>query len=192
MNESKKLLIGFAVIGVLCCCIAAVSFFAFRQFSNRTKSMINGDPTSVAQIQGKIADYEVPQGYKAQAMNLFIYDMISLTPDTTSRSKPMIILMQYNGTISGNSAQVEEQLRQAAEQQGNQSGAAMHYVDSIEREIRGQTVTITVTEGDYENFTMRQWMTVFKGNRGPTILMIQGSVEDWDDSLVEDFIKSIK
>ncbi|MFN8412956.1 MAG: hypothetical protein U0Z26_11255 [Anaerolineales bacterium] len=192
MSEAKKLTIGFVVVGLLCCCVAVAAFLGFREFGKRTQSMINGDPTSVAKIQNKIADYEIPQGYKTQAMDMFIYDLISLSPDSSSHNKPTIILMQYNGAISGNSAQVEEQLRQAAEQQGNQAGASMHYVDSFDKEIRGETVTVTVSEGDYGNFTMRQWITIFKGNRGPTILMIQGPAENWDDQLVEDFIKSIK
>ncbi len=192
MSESKKLLIGFAIIGVLCLCVAVAGVVSFREFGNRAKKLVSGDPTSVAQVQDNIAEFDIPSGYKASAMNMFVYDIIMLTPDSTSKRAPTIMLMQYNGIISGNSAQVEQQLRQAAEQQSGQSGTPMQIVDSFDKEIRGETVTVTVSEGKYESITTRQWMTVFKGNRGPTILMIQGIVKYWDDQIIEDFIESIK
>ncbi len=192
MSESKKLLIGFAVVGVLCACIAAAGFFAFREVGNRAKKMVSGDPTSVAMIKDNIAEFDIPSGYKATAMNMLVYDIVMLSPDTASKRAPTIMLMQYNGIISGNSAQVEQQLRQAAEQQNGQPGTPMQVVDSFDKEIRGETVTVTVSEGEYENFTTRQWMTVFQGNHGPTILMIQGVVKYWDDQLIDDFIESIQ
>ena len=57
--------------------------------------------------------------------------------------------------------------------------------------IRGETVTVTISEGNYQGFIMRQWTTVFQGNKGPTILMIQGPVDAWDDQVLDDFLKSI-
>ncbi len=103
------------------------------------------------------------------------------------------MLMQLNnGSSLGNEEQTREQLRQVAEQQNGQAGSSMRVVDSFETVIRKETVTVTVSEGDYQSFTMRQWITIFDGNNGPTILMIQGPTSRWDDKLVEDFIKSIQ
>ncbi|MBI5351121.1 MAG: hypothetical protein HZB50_00620 [Chloroflexi bacterium] len=191
MNESKKLLIGFGVILVICCCTAGIAFFAFRQFSTRMESGVNGNPTSVAKAKAEIADFDIPSGYAPVTFNFFTYNMITLNPDTSS-SGMMIMLMQYTGVISGNSDQMEEQLRRSLAQQNNQPGTSMTVVDTHEEVIRGQTVTVTISEGRYESFTIRQWSTVFKGNKGPTILMVQGAAETWDDQLLEDFIKSIK
>ena len=104
----------------------------------------------------------------------------------------MIVLMQYTGLVSGNSEQMEEQLRRSIAQQNNQPGVSMKTVDTQEAVIRGKAVTVTISEGDYQTFTMRQWSTVFDGNKGPTILMVQGVTEAWDQQLLDDFIKSIK
>ena len=68
----------------------------------------------------------------------------------------------------------------------------MQVVDTQEVIIRDQTVTATISEGQYQTLVMRQWSTVFEGNKGPTILMAQGTTSEWDDQLLEDFIKSIK
>lgn len=191
MNESKKLLIGLGVVLVLCCCAAGISYFTFREFGSRMENAFNGDPTSVARAQVEIAEFDIPSGYKPLAINMFNYDMVTLTPDS-SNSGMTIMLMQYTGLIAGNSEQMEEQLRQAVAKQNSQPGASMQVVDTHDEVIRKQTVRVTISEAEYQNFTMRQWTTVFEGNKGPTILMVQGPAETWDDQLLEDFIKSIK
>ncbi len=190
MNESKKLLIGFGVVLALCCCTAGISYFTLREFGNRMEKAVNGDPTSIARVQVEIAEFDIPPGYKPFAINMFNYDMVTLTPDS-SNSGMTIILMQYTGLVSGNSEQMEERLRRTVAQQNNQPGASMQVVETQERVIREQTVTVTISEGQYQTFTMRQWSTVFEGNKGPTILMVQGVVEAWDNQLLDDFIKSI-
>jgi hypothetical protein len=185
MSESRKLLIGFALVGILCCGISAVTLLLFREVGNRAEDMISGEPTSMAEIRERIVDFDAPPGYETKAMSMFIYDMVILEPDRSNGS--VIMLMQYNMLMSASPAQMEEQLRQGAQQQGGQTGA-LHYVETIEREIRGETVEITVSEGS----GMRQWLAVFEGKKGMTLLMVQGPVESWDDELLDDFIASIK
>jgi len=191
MSESKKLLIGFAIVGMICMCIAGVTFLGFRTLGNRFEDMANGEPTSVARAQEKIAEFDIPPGYEPMAMSMFVYDMIYLTP-SDSEYDPMIMLMQFSRATAGDPEQMAEQLRQAAEQQTDQPGLSMEMVDSFEEVIRGQTVTVTVSEASYQGFTMRQWVTMCQGNKGPVILMIQGIAETWDEQLVDDFIKSIR
>jgi len=192
MSESKKLLIAFAVVGVICICIAGVSFVAFRSFGKGIEKAVSGDPTSVAKAQEKIAEFDVPPGYEPVTMSIFVYDMVYLTPAEDSGTDPMIMLMQYSKFTSGDPEQMAEQLKQAAEQQTDQPGLSMEVVDTFEETIRGQTVPVTVSESSYQGFIMRQWITYFQGNNGLVILMIQGPAGTWDDQLVDDFIKSIK
>jgi hypothetical protein len=191
MKESKKLMIGFGIVGVLCLCAAGVAYFAFRQFSERVNNFVEGDPTSIAKSQEEIAKFDVPPGYKPMAMSFLNYSMVSLFPEDIS-SGVSIMMIQYTGMTAASQEQIEEQLRQTAEQQSSQPGVSMNVVDTYEEVIRGETVTVTVSEGNYENFIMRQWMTIFTGNKGPTILMIQGPTFLWDDQFVKDFIGSIE
>src|SRR5689334_6095560 len=100
MSESRKLLIGFGVVGVLCLCIAGVTWFFFREVTHRAEKAFAGDPTSMARIKEDMVDFDVPPGYEERAMNLFVYNMIMLAP-ASSNSGSMIMLMQYNGLISG-------------------------------------------------------------------------------------------
>ncbi len=191
MKESKKLMIGFGIVGVLCLCAAGIAYFAFRQVGERVSNFIEGDPTSIAKSQDEIAKFDIPPGYRPMAMSFLNYSMVSLFPEGDS-SGMTIMMIQYTGMTAASQEQMEEQLRQTAEQQSGQPGVSMRVVDTYEEVIRGETVTVTVSEGSYESFVMRQWMAIFKGNKGPTILMIQGPTSQWDDQLVEDFIRSIE
>lgn len=190
MSEGKKLLIGFAVVGGICSCMAIVAFFGLRQFGQQVDNMVSGDPTAVAQAQEKIADFDMPPGYQSMAMSMFIYDMITLTPSNSNN--PMILLMQYNGVMSGNQEQIEQQLREAAEQQNPQPGMSMQVVNTFDIVIRNETTTVTVSEGRNSGIVFRQWITVFEGNSGPVIFMAQGDSEGWDEKLLMDFLASIR
>ena len=68
----------------------------------------------------------------------------------------------------------------------------MEVVDSFETEIRGDTVTVTVSEGGFQGIVIRQWLTLFDGNNGLVILLVQGPAETWDDAMLKEFIASIK
>jgi hypothetical protein len=170
--------------------MAGIGYWGVREFSNRVEGMANGDPTAVAQMQEKIADFDVPPGYRTMALSMVIYDTVTLVPEETSG--PMIILMQYNSLTPANREEIERGLRQAAEQQGQGSGVSMQVVDSFETVIRGDTVTVTVSEGNGQGLTMRQWITIFEGNNGPVIFMAQGIAQQWDEQVLNDFLRSIR
>jgi len=154
--------------------------------------MASADPaTAVANAQEKIARFEIPRGYKPVSISILSYDVVNLLPQTSS-SDMTIMLMQYSGPMTGSPDQMEEQLRQAAQRQNGAPGIPMHVVDVREETIRGRKVSVTVSEGTLQGFTMRQWISVFQGNNGPVIILAQGSLELWDDPLLEHFIASIE
>lgn len=190
MTESKKLLIGFGVVAVICCCAAGLTYFTFREFGRKMETLVDADPASVARTRENIAEFEIPPGYTPVAMSFFGYDMVSLTPENSGRGMT-IMLMQYSGLARGNPEQMKQQLRQAAEQRAGRPGSSMQVVEVREETIRGEPATVTISEGGFQGFTMREWTTLFEGNSGPTILMVQGPVEFWDEQLLQDFIRSI-
>ena len=126
------------------------------------------------------------------SMSLFVYDLVVIGSSQTGSSSMMIMLMQFNNGAGLDQAQMEEQMGQAFEQQGGQPGMQMKVVETREETIRGEQVIVTISEGASQGITLRQWITVFKGNGGPTMLMIQGTTSDWDEELILNFIHSIR
>lgn len=189
-NKSKTVWIVIGVIAGLCLIACVIGFFVFRQVGSK---MINTNPADVATVSDKIAEYDMPPGYQAQmSMSLLVYDMVVLAPSQSSANSMIIIMMQFNSGTNMSREEMQQQMQQAYQQQGGTGGVQMQVVETREETIRGETVTVTISEGTTEGVTIRQWMTVFRGNAGPTVLMIQGAPSDWDDDLITDFIHSIR
>jgi hypothetical protein len=192
MSRNKKLLIGIGIVGVLCLCAALISFFVIREAGTRMKGMIKTDPTQIASVSEGIAEFDVPPGYElGMAMSFFNYDMVSIMP-ADSPSSMNIMMMQFTNLSSSDLTQ--EQMQQALEQQSGQKNMNMTVVEERTETIRGKEVAVTISESSAtgSEFRLRQWMTVFEGNKGPVMLMIQGPTTDWDDDLIADFIASIR
>ena len=174
------------IVGVAAglCLIACVVLFLVA--GKMGSDMFNFNPNDVQGVSDTIAQYDMPPGYKPfMSMSLpSMYDIVALSDDGGT----MIMLMQFTGDLG----MTEEQMRQSFEQQRWKVGVHMKVVETREDTIRGQKVTITISEGTNQGVTMRQWMTVFAGNGGPTVLMIQGSASNWDDDLITNFIHSIR
>jgi len=189
MNKNQKVWIAVGVAAGLCLVACVVGFFVLRQLGSQ---LVNLDPADVQAVSDKIAQYDVPPGYQALMSMSFpgLYDVVALS--STDSSSMMIMLMQFTSNMGMTQEQMQEQVRQSFEQQSGQRGIQMQVVETREETIRGETVTITISEGTSEGDTLRQWMTVFKGNGGPTVLMIQGSDDDWDEELIVNFIHSIR
>ena len=192
-NKNRNIWIAVAVVGVLCLVACGVAFLVFRQVGTKVTEAIKTDPSDVSAVSDKIAQYDLPPGYEAQmSMSLFVYDLVVIGSSQTGSSSMMIMLMQFNNGAGLDQAQMEEQMRQAFEQQGGQPGMQMKVVETREETIRGEQVIVTISEGASQGITLRQWITVFKGNGGPTMLMIQGTTSDWDEELILNFIHSIR
>jgi len=193
MSQATKIWLGVGVVVALCLCAALVSFLVLREAGSRVAESFKTDPTSMAEVGGRIAEFDVPPGYHLlMAMSILNYDTVMLAPTQSSSSGMIIMMMQFPGVASADPAQMEEQMRRAMEQQGRQPSSGMTVVEQRTETIRGDEVTVTVSESRTQGASQRQWLTIFQGNGGPTMLMIQGPTTDWDDELIENFIKSIR
>ncbi len=102
-----------------------------------------------------------------------------------------IMLMQYTGLISGNSEQMEEQLRRAIAQQNNQPGTSMHVVDTQERSSADKLSQSPLARATIKLLPCGNGQLFLKATKDRRSLMVQGVAERWDQQLLDDFIKSI-
>lgn len=192
-NKNRNIWIAVGVVAGLCLVACIVAFFVVGQLGKQVSDAIKMDPADVQAVSDKIAQYDMPPGYKAQmSMSIMMYDMVMIAPSQPSSSTMMIMLMQFNNSAGLSREQMEESMRQAYQQQGGVGGVQMTVIETHEETIRGEQVQVTISEGTSEGITMRQWMTVFRGNGGPTVLMIQGSASEWDEDLILNFVQSIR
>jgi hypothetical protein len=188
MSKSSKIWLGIGIVAAMCLCSAVAFFVAARQIGTRVRNAVKTDPSAVAEVGDRIAQFEVPPGYElGMAMSFLYYEMVSIVPTSSASGEMTIMMMQFTDKSMN-----EEQMKRALQQQSNQPNLQMKVVERRTVTIRGEEVPITISEStSSQNFTLRQWVGVFSGNKGPTMLMIQGSTGDWDEELIDNFIQSI-
>jgi hypothetical protein len=194
-NQTKKnrnIWIAVGVVGALCLVASVVTYFVIRQIGTQVGQALKTDPAEVSAVSDKIAQYDLPPGFGAQmSMSILMYDLVMIAPTQPSSNTTMIMLMQFSGGTGLDQEQMQEQVRQSFEQQSGQRGIQMTVVETRQETIRGEQVTVTISEGGSAGMKLRQLMTVFTGNSGPTVLMIQGNASDWDEELISNFLHSI-
>ncbi len=189
MSRNKKILLGIGGVLALCLCAAGIAVLVFGVGASKVVQSFKTDPTSIAQVSSRIADFDVPAGYQpSMAMSILSYDYVMLTPQA-GRQSMVIALMQFKGLNSPDM----QQMRQSMEQQSGQAGANLRVVKTYQTTIRGESTTVTIQEGNTgAGADIRQLLAIFNGKGGPTMLMIEGPVDGWDQSLVDQFIASIR
>ncbi len=194
-NKNKWIWIGLGAALLFCCCAVLAAILVFRQAGKTIQDGMKTDPESAAQAAHKIADYDLPPGYQEQmSMDILFYSFVIIAPDTDAQTttSPIIMLAQFS-QAGMDRQQMEQQLRQAFEQQSGRRGADMQVVEVKNMVIRGEEVEVTIFEGtDANGYVMRQLVTSFPGKDGTAMLMVMGSPSAWDDNLIDDFIKSIR
>jgi hypothetical protein len=192
--KNRNLLIGIGAVAALCICAAVVSALVLREAGSRVMKTLKRDPAEVSKVGEQIADYSVPDGYEQQmAMSLLSYKFVVIGR-ASGQWGMLIMLAQFEGTGMQASDQeaFEEQMQRSFEQQSGRRGINMRVVEVKQMPIRGEEATVKVSEGtDQSGITLRQLMTVFPGKEGVAMVMIEGSENEWDQEVVDEFLQSI-
>jgi hypothetical protein len=191
-RNTKIVLIIVGILVVLCLCGCILAFVALQSVGSFMEQSMVTDPAEVQQIGTKIADYEMPPGYSQEfGMSFFGFDLVGLASGD-EQNGVLIFMMQFPTWANMDEAQMEQQLRQSIERETNTGNLNFREVSQSTVTIRDQQVTLTTREGtNDEGVTLRQVMGLFQGKGGPTMLMIMGNTENWDQAAIDAFIASI-
>ena len=191
-NKNKWIWIGLGAALLFCCCAALVAFFVVRQAGQKLQEGMKTDPESASQAAHEIVDYDLPPGYQEQmSMDVMIYSFVMIGPESMTTGGPLIMLAQFETGVD--QQQMEQQIRQAFEQQAGNRGQDMKLVEVKKKTIRGEETDIAIFEGtDQNGNNLRQLITSFPGKGGTVMLMIMGDALTWDQGMVDDFIESIR
>ncbi len=196
-KKTNWLWIGLGAAALFCICAVAVAVFMFYRVGKQVADSAKTDPASAAKAAHEIVDsYDLPAGYQERmAMNIMFYSFVMIGPEDTSSStgSPIIMLAQFGSGAGVSQDQMEQQLRQSYEQQAGNRGMDMHLVEVKKMTIRGEESDVAIYEGtDQAGDTVRQLITSFTGKGGTAMLMIMGDAQQWDQTEIDNFIKSIK
>ena len=191
MSNTRKWLLGIGIVAVLCIAACGVVFLVFRQVGTQLGRSFKTDPTGVAQISARIADFDLPPGYvQAGGMSILTYDFVMYAPPDNQQGM-MIMLMQFQSGTTFSS----QQMQQSLQQQSGQRGLAMKVVQTYETTIRNQNSTVVIEEGASSSepgIVIRELFATFPGNSGTAMVMMMGPKDLWDQSAADQFIASIR
>lgn len=190
-RNSKIILVVAGVLILICICGCAGIFFFMQSAGQFLERSAVTDPTEVAAVANSISEYELPAGYSEQfAMNLFGFSIVAFTDQT---EQMFIMLMQFPEIAGLDQAEMERQMREAVQQQSGTGDIQVETVEQTTAIIRDQEVQLTISEGtDAEGTSVRQVTGLFQGRGGPTLLMIFGPTQGWDQAAVEAFLASLE
>jgi len=196
-KKTNWLWIGLGAAALFCLCAVAVAVFLFYRVGKQVADSTKIDPEAAAKAAHEIVDsYELPAGYQEQmAMNIMLYSFVMIAPEKagTGDGRPFIMLAQFETGSGVSQDQMEQQLRQSLEQQAGSRGTDLHLVEVKKMTIRGDETDVAIYEGtDQSGDAVRELLTTFPGKGGTAMLMIMGDANQWDQTAIDNFIKSIR
>jgi hypothetical protein len=172
----------------LCLCLTAAGYLAVRSAGWIMARSFETDSATVAEVGGNIADYELPSGFSdAYAADLAGFSMVSFT---NADRHSHIYLFQAPASLAMEQVDMEKQLRQGA---GHEDWANVTEVERRTCEIRGEQTTMVVSEGfNHENVPYRTASALFAGKDGTALVNISMPSASWDQTMVDEFIASLR
>jgi hypothetical protein len=117
--------------------------------------------------------------------------MVMLIPEDNAGVS--IVLAQFSTADETQQEQFLKQFEQSMQQSSNSGDLEWKYVEDQAVTLRGQETALKVFEAqDANGTTFRRCQGAFEGKNGVAMLMLMGKTSEWDETLVNDFIDSIK
>ena len=197
MSKGVKItLIVIAVVLVVCCVGGAVAILAGGAiFGRAVGQAVVQDPEQAAKMGREIVEYTLPPGYhEVFAMNMLGIKMVAISQKDLTDAAMVLMLMQFPTTSNLDQEQMERQMQQTWSQQSQRGNFQMRVVGTQKATIRGQSVTLTISEGTSgsSDVTLRQVTGVFNGKGGMVMLMAMGNTDQWDQTVLDKFLASIE
>lgn len=191
MNRTSKTILiaaaGGVAVSILLCILV---IFVLARFI--TQNAIVGDPARIGEIGAKVADYTIPAGYHEQfGQDLFIAQEVIIAP--MNHHGPNIMLLQRMRAMSdAQAAQMQQTLQKAYQNQYHLGLEPFEQLGEEVVSIKGQPVVLTVLENKTGTLRVRQEYGAFNGKSGLAMLMVIGSVEEWNPDVIHVFAASIR
>ncbi|MEW5871580.1 MAG: hypothetical protein AB1894_20070 [Chloroflexota bacterium] len=194
MSRDTKIILaivaGLLLVGI---CVCVVAVLMLRSAGEKIGEMVKTDPTQVAQVAAGIAQYDIPSGYSQMAMDFMgIYKAIIMAKKDTTDS-PMIMMMSLPSSTGLNTEDMQKSMERSLQQRTGSGSIEWQVVEEKTVKIRGEDAQLAISEGaSSTGERYRSLISVFSGVHGPAILMIMGSEQSWDQTMIDAFISSIR
>ena len=189
MSRNAMLVLGLGAALLLVCDCGALG--AIGALGAVVWSAVDTSPAQVAAAADRIADFQMPPGYRPEVT---IKVGASLLASYSAGDRHgQILLAQAPELANVDQAAFERLAQFVALWRDDDPQARLQVVGSRQVTLRGQTVTLVLSEGinssrqDYRTLT-----GVFQGKGGVALLSVEGPVNRWNQVEVDAFLASMQ
>jgi hypothetical protein len=195
-KSTRNILIVIGSLLVVCGCISAAVFatglWSFGRFVNWAEQSVSESPEVAVRVGSEIADFEIPDGF-GSPYSVHFGD-VTMVGYQSENEKSHILLAQFP---EGTSINVDEMLKEISEYSDDPNsiwyGTEATLIEQKIVAIRGQETTLNISEGtSSEGITYRSATATFQGRGGPALVLVAGSLDEWNVDMVDAFIESIQ
>ena len=188
--------VGLLVAGAAALCgLACLAYYLFQVPIRSALGALywKTDPALAAEVARGLLDFDLPPDYKPEKALKFqegVADAVILV--SQAHPSDLIFISQTPQGILANDA-----WRARYEERAAHAIAGQLYdtetVGIQSATVRGQPTALRLLEGNDQNKqAVRQLACMFQGKSGEILLVIVASQSTWDQSMVEDFLSSIR
>ena len=195
-KTTKTILVIVGSLLVICACAVAAIFgtglWSLAKYNQWSDTNTTRDLYEVAELSQEIAIFTLPDGY-GSPYGMHIGEITSVGFASPSRNTHLLLTQFPEGTSINTEELLKQISKYSMDPDTNWNNAHMKVIEEKPVTIRGQQSTLSISEGTSSDGTnYRSAVTTFNSNKGVTLLLIAGPLEEWDSKMVEDFIASIQ
>lgn len=190
MNRKTVLIIA-AIVVVLCLCIAVGSVILVRQLGAFASNTVSENPDTAIESLNNIVDFNAPEGLgQSFHMNLLGVTMVGFNLGSNDLSAMVI---QFPASMQISQEQMAQQMQDAMSRQTGVGNLNLKTLGTLDRTIRGQAVTMILSEGSSSSGSaFRQLTGFFTGKNGQAMVSITGPTDSWDQTAVDRFLAALR
>ncbi len=189
MSRNVRIVFGVGSALLLVCVCGAIAMFSVLGVT--IGRAVESDPAHIAAAASRIADFQPPSGYKPEVtIDLGGYLFVSYAPGD---GHSHIMFVQAPASANVEQATLEQYAQQATQNRDYDSHTHLQVVGQQQATVRGQTVTLVVSEGTNSDGAAYRTLTgVFQGKGGLALLSVEAPLSHWNQTEVEAFLASTR
>lgn len=192
-RNTKIILVVLGLLG-LCCVGTIVALLVGGLALGRVASnAVSENPAQAAEIGRSILNYQLPPGYREQASMSLLGNQVVFIGPAQGEGGMFIMLARFMAGTAGNEESIRQSFQDSFSRRIGAGGVAFTPVDSRNITINGVPTTLNISEGNTTvGRTLRQATAVFNVGSSVGLVTIIGSVDGWDEGVVNAFLNSIR
>ena len=154
------------------------------------QSVWKNDPAKAVEIARSLADYTLPAGYQEKSyVQIIDASQVILAPADGSDGMTILFMQE---SMAMNDQEIATEMEDAWAKDVGIHTYTTSRTSTETVKIGGQETIVSYRAGtDETSQPVRQLVTVFYGKAGWTVLVIVSPLESWNQSLVDEFLRSL-